>query len=88
MTVKWSTLFPGSWLKESITFSRVIVIVLGLSGMFVIFSVDPVIPLPSNLGDWLALLAGIGWDFGAVLMRREVKTDSRDLAICYFFRLQ
>ena len=85
MTIIWSTLFARIWLKEPITFARVIAIVLGFSGMFVILSVGPGIPIPSNLGDWLALVAGIGWAVGAVLMKREEETDPRDLAICYFF---
>ncbi|MBO67244.1 MAG: EamA family transporter [Acidiferrobacteraceae bacterium] len=85
MTVIWGTLFARIWLKEPITFARITAIVCGFSGMFVILSVGPGIPIPSNFGDWLALLAGISWAFGAVLMKREEEIDPRDLVICYFF---
>jgi len=84
MTIVWGTLLARIWLKETISFSRGIAIILGFSGMFVILSAEPGIPQPSNVGDWLGLISGLAWAFAAVLMKREKKTDPRDLSVSYF----
>ena len=84
MTMVWGTLLARLWLKEPITVSRVVSILLGFSGMFVILSVEPGIPLPANPGDWMALISGLAWAFAAVLMKKEEKTNAWDLSVCYF----
>ena len=84
MTIVWGTLLARIWLKETITLSRGVAITLGFSGMFVIFSVEPGIPRPSNVGDWLSLVSGLAWAFAAVLMKIEKKTDPRELSVSYF----
>ena len=84
MTVVWGTLLARIWLKETITLSRGVAIILGFSGMLVIVSVEPGIPRPSNVGDWMSLVSGLAWAFAAVLMKIEEKTDPRELSVSYF----
>ena len=84
MTVVWGTLLARLCLKEAITVPRIIAIFLGFSGMFVILSVEPGIPLPTNSGGWMALVSGLTWAFAAVSMKKQKKTNACDLAVCYF----
>lgn len=70
LTPVWSSLLGRAMLGEPITRGRVATIVLGLSGMLVIFGVDQGVPLPRSLADWMALLAGIVWGFALVYLRR------------------
>ncbi|MBL8893349.1 MAG: DMT family transporter [Rhizobiales bacterium] len=71
LTPIWSTLLGRVVLGETITPVRWLAMALGLIGIVVIFGLDSGLPLPRNLGDWLALASGIMWAITAVRLRRE-----------------
>lgn len=85
MTPVWSTFLARIWLKEAITPVRTVAIVLGLSGMLVIFGIDLGIPWPRNAGDWLGLAAGIVWAVAAVLMRENPSHEAPELLVSFTF---
>lgn len=71
LTPIWSTLIARIWLGEPITPMRWLALVLGLLGMMVILKVDQRFPWPEQIGDWMALGAGIGWAITANLYRAD-----------------
>ena len=71
LTPVWSTLTGKFMLGESITPARVVALVLGLVGLWVILGSHEMVPVPSNPGDWMALSAGVIWAFAAVFLRRS-----------------
>ncbi|MBL8908866.1 MAG: DMT family transporter [Rhizobiales bacterium] len=71
LTPIWSTLLGRVVLGETITPVRWLAMALGLTGIVVIFGIDTGLPLPRNVGDWLALASGILWAMTAVRLRRE-----------------
>ncbi|MFT7673523.1 MAG: drug/metabolite transporter (DMT)-like permease [Gammaproteobacteria bacterium] len=81
----WSLLLARIVLGENITAARVLAIIFGLSGMLVMFGVDTGIPLPKNIGDWMALLGALGWAVAAVLLRKDDGSRSLDICAVYFF---
>jgi drug/metabolite transporter (DMT)-like permease len=85
LTPVWSMILARIVLGEKITPPRVMAIAFGIAGMLVIFGVDMGVPLPRNIGDWMALIGGLGWAVAAVLLRKD--DGSRSLEICsvYFF---
>ena len=76
LTPVWSTLLARWALGEAITRNRIVTIVLGLSGMLVIFGVEAGMPLPRSTGDWMGLASGIVWAFAMVYVS---KTAARPL---------
>jgi len=84
MTPVWSTLLARIWLKEPITAARIVSIILGFSGMLVIFGIDLGVPWPRNVGDWMGLGAGLVWAVAAVLMRKDNEAVAMDYSLVYF----
>jgi len=62
----WATLAGWAFRGERLTASRVIAIILGFGGMACILGIDKGLPLPRNVGDWLALASGISWAAGSI----------------------
>ena len=73
LTPIWSTILGRFLLDERITPYRVVAIIMGLSGLAVILGADSGIPKISNLGDLLALLAGVLWSYATVRVRGDVQ---------------
>ncbi len=71
LTPIWSTLLGRVVLGETITPVRWLAMALGIIGIVVIFGLDSGLPIPRNIGDWLALTSGIMWAITAVRIRRE-----------------
>ncbi|MEM7123860.1 MAG: DMT family transporter [Pseudomonadota bacterium] len=65
----WATIFEVTLMKRRLTFPRVLAIVLGLAGLYVILGSDGSIPIPHNTGDWMALLSGLFWAYGSTRIR-------------------
>ncbi len=84
LTPVWSTLFARAFLGEPITRLRLVSIALGIAGLLVILGVDKGFPLPSNLGDWLALAAGILWGLAAVRLRLDPGNEAEEITFLYF----
>ena len=68
LTPIWGFLLARVVLGELITPIRGLSILLGIGGMLTIFGIDSGIPLPSNVGDWLALVGGILWAIASLRM--------------------
>jgi drug/metabolite transporter (DMT)-like permease len=66
----WATILGRLFLGESITAVRLFAIVLGLGGLFVMLGIDHGWPLPKNVGDWMALAAGMMWAYTCVRYRQ------------------
>ena len=84
-TPVWSLLLARMVLGESITTARLLAIAFGLAGMLVMFGVDSGIPLPRNIGDWMALIGAMGWAVAAVLLRKDDGSRSMEICSVYFF---
>ena len=84
MTPIWTTIFEILFLKRKPGWQRAATLILALSGLWIVFSKDTIIPLPQNIGDWIALTGGA--IFAAGMIRLEiVKTDGVFPIIFSFF---
>lgn len=84
LTPVWSTLLARAWLKEPITGIRIAAIVLGISGILIIFGIDAGIPWPKNLGDWMGLASGMLWAVAAVRLRDDKVNKAPEHTFAYF----
>lgn len=84
LTPVWASIFGRIFLGERITLPRMIAIGFGLAGLYVMLSGAGFLPVPSRLGDWLALAAGLIWTLSTVAMRRFPGIPSIDLNISIF----
>jgi drug/metabolite transporter (DMT)-like permease len=85
MTPIWSFILARIFLGETITPPRIVAIVLGVTGMLVMFGIDVGIPLPRNSGDWMGLVGGLGWAVAAVLLRKDDGSHAMEFTLAYFF---
>ena len=85
LTPIWSVLLARAWLKEPITRSQVVAIMLGILGLLVVLNADQGFPLPKNAGDWMGLIAGLFWALTANVMRRDSGQYTFDVLISWFF---
>lgn len=85
LTPIWSGLLARAVLGEPITPVRWLSMALGILGMIVILG-DGVhgLPIPGNIGDWMALLSGLGWAVGAVSLRMGKDLHPIDLCCMNF----
>jgi drug/metabolite transporter (DMT)-like permease len=85
LTPVWSALLARLILGEPITRIRWLSMALGFGGMLVILNEGSGgFPLPANIGDWLAVLSGIGWAFAAVSLRLGKTHDPLELCSLNF----
>lgn len=70
LTPVWSTLIGVLWLSEKLTRARLIGIVLGLIGLFLLVSDGDSSGHPLNIGDLFGLLSGIFWAISAAKLKR------------------
>ncbi len=70
LTPIWSTLIGVIWLKERLSPGRIIAIMLGLFGLYLLLSSVSETSAPLNIGDGFALLSGVFWGLGAACMKR------------------
>ncbi len=62
---------------------RLVAIAVGLAGLFIMLGGDGGIPLPSNLGEWMAFVGGLIWAFATAGMR--LKSDLTPLPSAFLF---
>ncbi len=72
----WTTLAARIVYREPITRTRLIVIAMALSGLWLLLGGGNALPKPSNIGDWCGLLAGICWGVSLALIRGDNDTDA------------
>lgn len=67
----WTLILAHYWLKEPISRTGVLAVLLSLVGAFVMLWQPHQWPLPSSQSDWLALSAGLGFALSNVMMRKS-----------------
>ena len=86
LTPIWSTLLARFMLGEPITRARLLSIMIGLLGMWIILGGDTstLIPRPRDFAEWMGLMAGVSWAFAMVYIQRTRDTQMLDLALPVF----
>jgi len=62
---------------------RLVAIAVGLAGLFIMLGGDGGIPVPNNLGEWMAFIGGLIWAFATAGMR--LKSDVAPLPSAFLF---
>ncbi|MBV1863008.1 MAG: DMT family transporter [Rhodobacteraceae bacterium] len=70
LTPIWSTIIGVIWLSETLHRGRVIAIVLGLVGLWLLLAGNGTETVPLNIGDLFALMSGVFWGFGAACIKK------------------
>ena len=83
ITPVWTTLFEIVFLRQIPRLYRYITLAFALSGVWIVFGQEGVIPLPQNSGDWIALLGGIL--IAASAVRMEIKKPEGIYPILFSF---
>jgi len=72
----WTTLAARIIYKEPITRTRLFVIAMALSGLWLLLGGGNSLPVPSNIGDWCGLCAGIAWGVSLAFIRDKEDADA------------
>lgn len=70
LTPVWGTIVGIVFLGERLSPMRILCLLFGLGGMFIVLGGDQVFPWPSNSGDWMALISGMTWAVGTLGLYR------------------
>jgi drug/metabolite transporter (DMT)-like permease len=81
----WSVLIARIVLRERIDRTRLIAVALGLVGLATMLSDGGGWPIPRNLGDWMALLAGLFWAACTFLIRRNQHIGVLANTVAFYF---
>ena len=84
MSPVWATVLGRVLLAERFTASRVVALVMGLGGLWVVLGSESGVPLPRNPGDWCALAAGVMWALGTLRVHQDAATSSAAHAASLF----
>ncbi len=87
LTPVWSTLLARFMLGQPMTRRRLVTIVLGLAGMFVVLGAGEGLPLPRTVAEWMGLLSGFCWGLSMVYVRRAEHASDSDKVIVHFIFL-
>ena len=80
----WGTLLEVGVMRRTFTRWRGVSLLLSLSGMLVILSAGHGFSLSMNLGDLLALLSGVLFAVGAMLVRQAPETSVFEQLVAFF----
>ena len=83
LTPIWSTLLGIFLLGERVTFGRIAALVLGFMGLLVVLGLGEGFPWPRNLGDSLALAAGMFWSYGTVKLFQDKTVATYELVLAF-----
>ncbi|MBD1147885.1 DMT family transporter [Pelagibacterales bacterium SAG-MED31] len=81
----WTTIFEIIFFKQAPKWQRGVSLFLALLGLFIVFGKDGNLPLPVNVGDWLALLGGFLCAAGAIKLEEAKNEDISSLLYSFFF---
>jgi len=86
LTPVWSTLLAWWMLKQPITARRLLTILLGLAGMWIILGgeAEALIPTPRDAAEWMGLGAGMFWAITVVYVQITGKQRILDVAFPCF----
>lgn len=79
----WSVLIARYLLRVQVPRLRLVAIAVGLAGLFIMLGGDGSIPIPSNLGEWMAFIGGLIWAFATAGMR--LRSDVTPLPSAFLF---
>lgn len=79
----WSVLIAKYLLRLQVPRLRLVAIAVGLAGLFIMLGGDGGIPVPGNLGEWMAFIGGLIWAFATAGMR--LKSDVTPLPSAFLF---
>ena len=81
----WTTIFEIILFKQKPKWQRGVSLFLALLGLWIVFGQDGNLPLPVNVGDWLALLGGFLCAAGAIKLEEASSEDITSLLYSFFF---
>lgn len=81
----WSVLIARFLLRLPVPRLRLVAIAVGLSGLFIMLGGDGGIPVPANLGEWMAFIGGLIWAFATAGMR--LRSDVTPLPAAFLFAM-
>tara|TARA_B100000676_G_scaffold85171_2_gene85217 strand:- start:161 stop:1096 length:936 start_codon:yes stop_codon:yes gene_type:complete len=80
----WSTMLEVWLMKRRLTSARVVAILLGFAGLYVILGGDGSLPLPRNAGDWMAIASGMFWAYGSTRIRMTQEASLFENVFSFF----
>ncbi|HEY4164857.1 MAG TPA: DMT family transporter, partial [Dongiaceae bacterium] len=80
----WSVLIARFWYRQRMSLARIGCVATGLIGLIVMLSKDGGWPIPHNLGDWMALVAGIFWAVVAIWIRNNEEISATANTSAFF----
>mgnify|MGYP001471289045 FL=1 len=81
----WTTIFELIIFKQQPKWQRGVSLFLALLGLWIVFGKDGNLPVPVNVGDWLALLGGFLCAIGAIKLEEAKSEDITSLMYSFFF---
>jgi drug/metabolite transporter (DMT)-like permease len=79
----WSVLIARYLLNMRVPRLRLLAIAVGLAGLFILLGGDGGLPIPGNLGEWMAFVGGLIWAFATAGMRH--RSDVTPLPSAFLF---
>jgi drug/metabolite transporter (DMT)-like permease len=83
LTPVWSTLLGRILMGWPITRIRVLVLVLGVTGLGLMLGADGTVPVPQSLGEWLVLTSGVFWAVATIGIRVTSTAGSGESAFVF-----
>ena len=80
----WGTLVEVGLMGRGFTLWRGLALVLSLTGLFALLGLNDSFTFSLNLGDWMALLAGIVFTFGAMRIREMPQISVFEQVFAFF----
>jgi drug/metabolite transporter (DMT)-like permease len=81
----WSVLITRYLLRAQVPLLRLLAIAVGLAGLFIMLGGDGGVPIPGNLGEWMAFIGGLIWAFANAGMR--LRSDVTPIPSAFLFAL-
>ena len=85
ITPVWTTLFEIIFFRRLPSVYRYISLTLALSGVWIVFGQAGALPIPQNVGDWIALAGGVFVAAAAVRMDIKKADDVYPILFSFFF---
>ncbi|WP_025771820.1 DMT family transporter [Thioalkalivibrio sp. HK1] len=80
----WATLLGRMLLAERFTPARIVALIMGLAGLWVVLGADGRLPLPRNIGDWCGLAGGVAWALGSLRAHQDTAVSSMAQTLALF----
>lgn len=79
----WSVLIAKYVLRWHVPKLRLVAIAVGLAGLFIMLGGDGDLPVPGNLGEWMAFIGGLIWAFATAGMRLKSRLPPAPAAFLF-----